>query len=394
MGTVTASALGLYAACTYTVTSLPLMPAVWSGAVADSVGVCNHLTYPSYTNRKAVVAQAIADLGLKYGRTRLYTQADGDAQRLWMVELNAATGITFNVVMGNPTSAQTPAQLVTYLAKFPEGVVSSVEGANEWNLSGRAAWVSEVRAHQQALWAAMKASPVAWIRNLPVLAPALGQRKDYDLLGDLSAWCDVGNTHCYPNAGEKPSQRFDACITGLLSNSGATKPFRFTEVGYNTAPSSTGQPFASSETSQGLNAPKVILELFRRGCQRSYLYEMLDEGTDGTDAEDNFGLLRFDGSRKPAFTALQAFLSALADPGPSITPPGVRMTVTGLPADGRSLLAQKRDGSAVLFLWRDVPVYDVASRSPATVDPVNVTVTTATRTQTIALSAAVVAVTI
>lgn len=398
MGTVQVAVAGTQLACSYTVApALPLVPAVWSDAIADSLGVCTHLTYTSYRNRKAAISTAMADLGLRHARTRLYLNADGDAQRAWMVELHNATGVVFNVVMGEPLGNQSVAELVAYLPTFPVGVIGSVEGANEWNLEKlpgtnqtRPSWVAELRAHQQELYQTMKAATNPdWVRTLPVLAPALGMRKDYAALGDISQWCDLGNTHCYPNAGDNPGARFDDCIAGVRLNSGA-KPIRFTEVGYNTAPASTGTPYASSETSQALNTAKVILELFRRGVRRGYVYEMLDEGTNTANAEHNFGLLRFDGSRKPVFSVLQQILSPLSDPGPTFTPPGLRCTVTGMPADGTWVLAQNRAGRSFLLAWRDVPVYDVGARAAVPVPPVNVTWTTQAGPLTFPLGAAVV----
>src|SRR3712207_7649518 len=50
-------------------------------------------------------------------------------------------------------------------------------------------------------------------RPVPVLAPSLVIPTSYDKLGDVSAYCDFGNTHPYPggrNPGDRKSTRLNS----------------------------------------------------------------------------------------------------------------------------------------------------------------------------------------
>ena len=49
--------------------------------------------------------------------------------------------------------------------------------------------------------------------------------------------------------------------------------------------------------------------------------------------------------------------------------------LAGWPADGRYVLTQKRNGTYVLLLWRDVSVWDVATRKDVTITAANLTYT-------------------
>ena len=77
------------------------------------------------------------------------------------------------------------------------------------------------------------------------------------------------------------------------------------------------------------------------------------------------GLLRDDGSPKPAFTELAGLLGLLADDGgaaeagPSRT---LRVGMTGHDDSVRHLLLQRSDGSFQLILWIEAPSFDPERR--------------------------------
>ncbi len=339
-------------------------------SVSASYGVVVHLIGDKgvYGDEQRV-ADVLSDLGARHVRTRMY------ADRPKLVEALTALhdrGIGADLVMGNPTAVDPPAALVRAVAALPPGTVDSLEGANEWNLSGRPDWVAELRAHQAALWAAAKADPAT--AALPVLAPALGMDRDYSALGDLSAVSDAGNLHLYPG-GRAPSSRLDAALENERAVVGDA-PVVATETGYHNALASVEPHVPTPEDVAGTYAPRLVLEHLARGVQRVYTYELFDERPDPahTDREANFGLVRHDGTTKPAYRTTKALLALTADPGPAFRTAPLDYEVRGATPDVRQLLLQKRDGSYVLLLWRDVPVWDRTTRTPLAVDPVPVTV--------------------
>jgi hypothetical protein len=128
--------------------------------------------------------------------------------------------------------------------------------------------------------------------------------------------------------------------------------------------------------------PRLFLEFFDAGIRRSYLAELIDEGNDITDREDNFGLLRNNGAPKPAYLAIQNLISILKDPGAAFTPGQLSYTLSGDQTNLKHLLLQKRNGTFYLALWRAVPDYDLTTKLDIPAVGKNITVTfTAPRTQ-------------
>ncbi|NJN38104.1 MAG: hypothetical protein HC790_04210 [Acaryochloridaceae cyanobacterium CSU_3_4] len=70
-----------------------------------------------------------------------------------------------------------------------------------------------------------------------------------------------------------------------------------------------------SEQAAAKSLPRLFLEFFNRGIQRTFVYELIDEHPNPKldDKEKNFGLLRYDGSRKPVFIALRNLITLLKD---------------------------------------------------------------------------------
>jgi hypothetical protein len=113
---------------------------------------------------------------------------------------------------------------------------------------------------------------------------------------------------------------------------------------------------------------RQYLELWNAGVERSFGYELIDQGTDKTDMEANFGLLRIDGSRKPAFTGLRDLIALLGERGaPAFTTHPLRVSFSGDTVGVRRLLLEKADGRRFLILWQDKPSYDKVAKRDITV---------------------------
>ena len=344
---------------------------VGADSVADSYGVGIHLGFLDTPYRDAsAVATSLHDLGVRHVRDDLYLdnprQYDG-------IATVARQGIRFDLITGKPTSGADPATYVQTVAdRLPKGSVESLEGTNEWDISGRPDWVSEMVTRQQALYTAAKANPAT--ADLPVLAPALAFRWNYAAVGDLSPYSDLANAHMYPG-GYQPSNEV-ANITSALRVAEPGKPLVVTEAGYHNAVNTMNGHLPVPEDVAGVYMPRLLLEHYLHGDMRTYSYELIDEFDDPglTDPEAHFGLLRHDLSPKPAYTAMKTLLGLLSDPGPAFSPSSLPVSIQGAPSDTRSLLTQKRDGRYVLLLWRDVSVYDPLLHTPLAVQPADVTV--------------------
>jgi len=344
--------------------------AVVADSLVESYGVGIHLGFwdTPYADAE-VVAEALHELGVRHVRDDLFLN---NPRQYAAIRTVAAKGIRFNLIMGRPTDSATPADYVrTVAGQLPRGVVESLEGVNEWDLSDRSDWVAEMKDWQGQLRAAAAADPAT--ADLPVLAPALAFRWNYEVAGDLSRDADEANGHMYP--GGYPPLNEVARITTAIRESIPGKPLVTTEAGYHNALNTRHGHLPVPEDVAGLYLPRLLLDHFMRGVKRVYTYELIDEFEDPalTNPEAHFGLLRRDLGPKPAYTAMRALLSLLSDPGPSFPPESLALEVDGLPADGRQLLTQKRNGQFVLLLWRDVSVYDPRERRRLVVSPSSVT---------------------
>jgi hypothetical protein len=150
------------------------------------------------------------------------------------------------------------------------------------------------------------------------------------------------------------------------------KQIVITETGYHNAVADRSQQPAVSEATAAKYIPRLLLETFNHGIVRTYLYEFEDEFPDptGKEQEKHWGLLRNDGSEKPAFVALRNLIAILTDDRPhspekSITP--LRYALCGDTTSIHHTLLQKRDGHYYLALWQEVSSVDTARREDLTI---------------------------
>lgn len=291
------------------------------------------------------------------------------------VKLNelADAGVTANLIInpGNVDTSELRSRAAEIATNVPNAV-DSIEPPNEWNLHGGNNWAPELRAFQRAMYAAVRAQPE--LNDVRILGPALGRREGYAELGDLSDVADAGNIHLYPG-GQVPSNRVDEQLTNEQMVVGA-KVKVVTEAGFHNDLDSAATHFPTSEAAAAIYTPRLYLEYFRRGVPRLYLYELFDytQNVRRSDHESHFGLIRRDGSRKPAFNALSNFLALADDRGEPFRPGVLEMSVDAGSEPVTRVLLQRRNGQFVLFLYRDVSVWDHQARVTTSVPPVDATV--------------------
>jgi hypothetical protein len=343
--------------------SQPFVAAQSARAFGDSVGVnvflaWNDTAYGNY----ATVESRLRELGVRYLRDGLCPTCPYHVAALNRL---AADGIKADIIVGTLSGgdAQMNATLAGIRNKIRDAVIS-VEAPNEPNLVGDSQWVAHARTYQQKLYAAVKGDSV--LAHLPVLGPAVGWPAVAGQLGDISAWVDRGNFHPYPG-GATPYYNID---TERAQNAIATgsKPLVASESGYHTDLATTGGNLPVSERAKAMYTPRLSLEGFRGGIERTYFFQLADPWPDATMpgvplAENRFGLLRSDLSRKPAFYALRNLLAQTdGDSAPVASPGGLHLQLDGGGPDVRQLLLRSADGSYALVLWRGVSVWDWANR--------------------------------
>ncbi|MGI4852237.1 MAG: carbohydrate-binding domain-containing protein, partial [Janthinobacterium lividum] len=132
------------------------------------------------------------------------------------------------------------------------------------------------------------------------------------------------------------------------------KPVQITETGISSA-AVAGQTWgtAGDEYTQGLIDTNAVLDTFKGGATRTYLYNLMDNQS-AADLEDNFGLFNADGTAKAAATDLHNLTTILADSGATaasfaLSTPG--FVLPTLPAGASSMLLQKASGTYDLVLW-------------------------------------------
>jgi hypothetical protein len=348
-------------------------------AFVDSVGVNTHLHYQGTPYDYAfdtVIKPKLLASGIRHVRDGAYTYRGVGAQSFYYQRCRqlAAAGIRFDLL----TAIQTAATAATDYGKLPEverwcaGAVESFEGANEPDVQsippGYPDWVTQTVQGQRALYAAVTSSPQT--AGVAVLGPSVTWWPD--AVGDLSANLDYGTWHPYPGGtcptcGDVYGQTLDTFLPAYSAPSGG-KPMVASESGYNNAVNAAGGGHRPvSELAAGAYLPRLLLEYFNHGIARTYLYELIDVRADpAADQPDaNFGLLRNDGSEKPAYRAVQSLLWLLDDPGPSFAPQALDYTLSGDTDSVHQTLLQKRDGRFFLALWLERSSYDTGARTNA-----------------------------
>ncbi len=341
----------------------------------DTIGVNIHLHFTDKVYGQAfeeIIKPKLIGLGVRHVRDGAYTYAAANADTFYYqrVRALAAAGIRFDLLTAMKTSFGEPTDYnkLADVYAWCDGAVASFEGINEPNLQGVPDWVDVTKAGQQSLWQTVTGNPalagVKVIGPSPVLSGAFA-------LGDVSGSLHWGNAHPYPG-GECPTcgdvygQTLETYWKEYTTPS-SDKPMVMTETGYHNAVHTTSNHRPASELAAGKYLPRLFLEYFNRDIVRTFSYEFIDGDAepDQKDPEAHFGLLRNDGSEKPAYKAIQGLIGLLADPGAEHQPASLDFTLSGDLERVHHTLLQKRDGRFFLALWLERSSYDTGARPNA-----------------------------
>jgi len=348
--------------------------AVSALAFTGTVGINIHLTYDNtiYKTNFPLVLSSLLDLGIRHVRDGLVDYGPGTSFYYTEHQQLAANGIGGDFI----SSINQPESLLTaYPARV--GDMEALEAPNEYDTSGDPQWAKTLAAYLPVLHDAVYGSQP--MSGVSLYGPSLvnqnwyASNNSYAQLGPVSNLFDYGNLHNY-QAGRNPGtpgwtpQGYGSIAFAISSarQDWPTVPIVTTEIGYVDNPALPSNipdvPFAKY-------IPRVLLEQYLHGIVRTYVYSLADTYLAG----DSYGLLRADGSEKPAYLSLRSMMHLLADPGASYTTGKLAWSMTGASSDVHHLLLQKRDGTFLLALWIEEPCYDVDAQTYLTVPPQNIT---------------------
>jgi hypothetical protein len=348
-------------------------------ALRDSVGVGTHIVYfnTAYGEWSRIVDK-LDELGVRHVRDGVYANPgwrDWNERYYQAVELAAAHGIRFNFGLNPPGSnTGTLDQVLAVLAGRLRHAVQSIEAPNEMDkyVGGRN-WHAQLASFNRELYRKVKANPS--LRSLPVLGPSFATVDGPARAGDLSRWVDVGNIHPYTGALSPSPELVRSELVRAGVTAGRDKPVWATEAGFHNALNSGRYEQAPiSERGAAVYTLRTVLEHFRNGIDRTYLYELIDLAPEPRmrDPVQHFGLLRSDFTPKPAFTALKNLFTLVGEHRrPELRSLQLRVRSSG---EVRRLVLQKADGTHLVVLWRLASVWDRDNRRPLHVKPAAVDV--------------------
>lgn len=336
---------------------------------ADSVGVNVHLHYDGtlYTDFE-LVRTKFAELGVRHLRDGLYDT--GTTWQAYYDRHNALGAMGIKGVFAVAAPSVPEETLRTYPSRLSSSF-EAYEGINEYDLSGVAEWPSLLRQSMVQLHALRDQPSLA---KFPVYGPALSMSEAaFATLGNVSAYFDVANLHYYmagrhpgtPGWGDGGYGSIDWNLA-FAKRYAPGKAIITTETGYYDDPA-VGD--SAPPAIVGRYMPRLLLEQFRKGVQRTYIYELIDDPTPGVAARSGFGLVGADGSSKPAFRAVAGLMRIFSDRGGDGIPQSFTYTLEGGDANLRQMAFQRRDGTMLLALWIEAPGFDVGSRQMIVVPP-------------------------
>jgi hypothetical protein len=345
-------------------TQLPGEQARSASSFIDSLGIDTHLRYTdtSYGRFGDVVEPRLQELGIHHIR-------DGGNNPALFDKLNqlAASGIRSTLVM-DPQDGISPTDAVN-IVKQVAASAEAVEGPNEWDVHPDRAYKGDffpngVRQYQTELYQALKSDPTT--ASVSVIAPSMAMPEHASQIGSLHDVTDMGNMHSYAG-GNAPTTDYDWRWMPLTKSISGDRPIVVTETGWHTATNSASSQKGVSEQVAAKYIPRQYLENFNWGIQRTFMYELMDEKPEATQ-ENSFGLIRYDGSPKPAFYAVKNLVSLLNDTSSRSTLGTLNFSLTGDTTNLHHTLLQKTNGDYFLVLWSNATSTDASLSQSVTLN--------------------------
>jgi hypothetical protein len=343
----------------------------------DSLGVNVKETYWNtiYGNWRRTLADVV---GIGFTRLRVgifdSSNAGWNARHWGDLKTAVASGLKLNVDVGPDCSYRgTPADphFTDCFNALRHGVglggVESIEWPNEYDISGDANWAANLAGWGHQIYLLTKT-----LGPIPVYGPSIVNPGSVPVLGDQSAFLDAGNFHDYRAATSATPQSVAAERSRMQPVSGSKRDVA-TEFGYHNqlSPTDPGAQPGIDERGAAIYVIRQYVEHLADGLSRSYVNQLYDLNSRSTNSNDRFGLIRSDGSYKPAALALKNFISMIGRGAPAkLTPLYWGIRPGDASGDVRYLDIEPADGGHDLVLWRTASVWDRAAKVDLAVNPV------------------------
>ncbi len=372
-----------------------VLPAPAASAYRDSVGVQTHLDFAGYAYAEEPIENlqaALRDLGVRHVRDHacLNVEPVCATVRTRLAQIGNSTypggqrvGLMINVmpISSKPVlRADRDAEIERALRGVRDSeladLAEGIEMVNEPDLQSKN-WALQTVADATTLSRLLAQPEFASLRDIPVLAPALGRQSQTAALA-AAGWkpelADVPNMHPYPAIWSTPEEGLNSecdkgrtivdCAISLAAGDTAIA----TESGYSTA-GSVLTPDWVSQRAQAVYNVRLLLHNFKRGVPRTYLYELVDLSAAPTDRNHGYGLMKARAGKsqgllrmagpKVAYQAVSRLNSVIGDLGAGAKPGKLDVSLTdGLSGESlgedaiERLVLRRADGSYVLALWR------------------------------------------
>jgi hypothetical protein len=326
----------------------------------NSIGLNTHLNYfDAIYGNFPLFKLELQSIGVRHLRDGVHLQSSDYNHVLYgrWIQLGSF-GVRFDAVL-DPRSNLGPLSgaMLDQVDWLAGNTIESFEGPNEMDISGKADWISVDQGYQAQLFNSAKSMTAE--NSITIIGPSLAFASKSAQVGNLSSFMDEGNLHPYP-AGKMPSVIFPEQVDFERAICGA-KPIVITETGYHNAINEQHDQPGVSETAAAKYVPRLFLENFMRGIPRTYLYEFMDEKPDPglTDAQEHWGLIRADGSEKPAFSAMKNLIAELNDSSEPTSVQALYWSLNSASTQIHHLLLQKSNGTYDLVFWQEISSYDV-----------------------------------
>ncbi len=272
----------------------------------------------SYRDHERIL-ELLGGLGIKRVRGNLSPQSSTDTRVLkFYQDAYNRFGIKSWLTIGRPRITLTTSDWDSIQAAIEgplQGMVARVDGWNEpsHNRGGTSEpttdWEKKTGIHQAELWRRFGGKiPVGsmqmWSGVLATHDTQLKAVAPY-VMANGKPMFDTIVWHLY-QTGEVPFNRYKTLYNSLFGD----LPIVCSETGMSTAPNQISGAASMDEAGQAEYIKTHIGMYLSKGCAVNW-FELHDEPDPaGTDREDWLGIVRFDGTPKPAYTALKNLLAS------------------------------------------------------------------------------------
>jgi len=339
-----------------------------SDSVANATAINVHS--PSAGDQTAYTAigcsgikAALLDLGIRHIRVGIQS----DATNVACDNSYGAAGIGLSGLMDlnryiSGASASNQTNWINDVTAWHNNVKpydASYEAINECDISNSPCGGSTYAAPSQTATQVLANVVPPLNPSATIIGPSFTSGGAYETVGSLQSLITCGNIHDYlgPRRPENYGGYGGSSVYGNYGGDttdmsqghveSGTKPVCSTEGGY-------GDPTVTD--SSGGDVPwyvqswydvRYFLSHHLMGIPITYLYQLANGGYDDSYAN---GLISWDGTHKPVYTAVKNFQALNADPGPSFSPTPLNYSIS-MGSSGNHDLLQDRTGRYKLWVW-------------------------------------------